>query len=45
LVHAAVRDHWQAWLAVRDACPVGKAARYDDSQIRWHYALDREALG
>lgn len=39
-----VRDHWRPWLAVRDACPVGREHRYTDAQIRWHYAHDRSAL-
>lgn len=39
-----VRDHWRPWLAVRDACPVGREHRYTDAQIRWHYAHDRAAL-
>jgi methylmalonic aciduria homocystinuria type C protein len=40
----AVRQHWRAWLAVRDACPEGREARYGEAQIRYHYALDRSAL-
>lgn len=39
-----VRDHWRPWLAVRDACPVGREHRYTDAQIRWHYAHDRSVL-
>lgn len=39
-----VHDRWQPWVAVRDACPVGRAFRYPDAQIRWHYAHDRAAL-
>lgn len=41
LVHAQQArgdDAWRAWLAVRDACPVGRDARYDDAQIAFHYA-------
>jgi hypothetical protein len=30
-------DTWRAWLRVRDACPVGAAARYDEAQITYHY--------
>jgi methylmalonic aciduria homocystinuria type C protein len=37
-------DAWRTWLAVRDACPVGRAYRYSDDQIRYHYALDRSVL-
>ncbi len=35
---------WAHWLAVRDACPVGREARYSEPQIRYHYAHDRWAL-
>jgi cyanocobalamin reductase (cyanide-eliminating) / alkylcobalamin dealkylase len=37
---AELRERWKLWLAVRDACPVGRAHRYDDDQIRYHYAGD-----
>ncbi len=33
-----------AWLAIRDACPVGRTSRYDADQIRYHYAKDRAVL-
>jgi methylmalonic aciduria homocystinuria type C protein len=32
---------WRAWVAVRDACPVGHAHRYDEAQIAYHYARIR----
>ena len=35
---------WQAWVAVRDACPVGRASRYSEAQIRYHYSKDRAVL-
>ena len=35
---AELRDRWRLWLAVRDACPVGREHRYEDDQIRYHYA-------
>jgi methylmalonic aciduria homocystinuria type C protein len=35
---------WTAWLAVRDACPVGRASRYGDAQARYHYTKDRAWL-
>lgn len=41
---AHVQDDWRAWLAVRDACPVGRAHRYAEQQIRYHYTNDRAAL-
>ena len=31
-------DRSVAWLAVRDACPVGREHRYSDAQIEHHYA-------
>jgi methylmalonic aciduria homocystinuria type C protein len=34
---ANARAHWQAWLACRDACPVGREHRYSEAQIRYHY--------
>jgi methylmalonic aciduria homocystinuria type C protein len=42
--HDALETHWQLWLAVRDACPTGRAHRYDDEQIRYHYTKDRAIL-
>ena len=35
---------WQAWVGVRDACPAGRASRYSEAQIRYHYSKDRTAL-
>lgn len=37
-------DDWRAWLAVRDACPIGRAHRYSDEQIAYHYTKDRRLL-
>lgn len=34
---AHARRHWRAWLACRDACPVGREHRYSEAQIRYHY--------
>jgi methylmalonic aciduria homocystinuria type C protein len=28
---------WRAWLAVRDACPVGREYRYSEDQLAFHY--------
>ena len=39
-----LRPRWRAWLAVRDACPVGRAHRYDEDQLRYHYTGDPTAL-
>jgi methylmalonic aciduria homocystinuria type C protein len=38
-------EAWRAWLAVRDACSVGREHRYDDDQIRYHYTKNRGLLG
>lgn len=35
--------HWERWVAMRDACPIGRAGRYDDEQVRYHYLGERPA--
>lgn len=40
----AGRGDWRAWLAVRDACIVGRAYRYSDEQIAYHYTKNRALL-
>jgi len=30
-------EEWRAWLAVRDACPLGRAHRYTEPQVLYHY--------
>jgi cyanocobalamin reductase (cyanide-eliminating) / alkylcobalamin dealkylase len=42
-VALASRD-WRTWLAVRDACNVGRAYRYSDEQITYHYTKNRALL-
>ena len=37
LATAVSHRDWHLWLAVRDACPVGRSWRYDDAQIVYHY--------
>lgn len=44
LDQAAIRAHFPLWVAFRDACPTGRAERYTDAQIRYHYLADREQL-
>ena len=39
-----IERSWSLWLAVRDACPVGREHRYGEEQIRYHYTKDREIL-
>lgn len=38
LAPAAIAAHAREWIAVRDACPVGRASRYGDAQLDYHYA-------
>jgi methylmalonic aciduria homocystinuria type C protein len=44
VTRGAIREAHAPWLAIRDACPVGREYRYPEKQIRWHYAHDRNAL-
>lgn len=41
---AAGGEGWRAWLALRDACPLGREHRFDEAQIRYHYTKDRSIL-
>jgi methylmalonic aciduria homocystinuria type C protein len=41
---ANIAVHADAWIDVRDACPIGKGARYSDAQVRYHYTKDRAYL-
>ncbi len=41
---AEVRPAWRRWVAMRDACPVGRASRYSEAQVRYHYTKDRDEL-
>ena len=43
-IDTGLGPNWRAWLAIRDACPIGHDARYSDEQIRYHYALDDSKL-
>ena len=40
----SIAGHWRAWLAVRDACPVGRAHRYGEAQLVYHYTKDLTVL-
>jgi methylmalonic aciduria homocystinuria type C protein len=40
----AVALHAERFIAVRDACPVGRASRYEPAQLRYHYEKDRKLL-
>ncbi len=37
LARAEGSRDWRAWLAVRDACPIGRAFRYSEDQLAYHY--------
>jgi methylmalonic aciduria homocystinuria type C protein len=45
LARATATMHWRDWVAVRDACPVGRPYRYTDDQIEFHYGLLRTPPG
>ena len=38
------RGAWREWVAVRDACPVGRGLRFADEQLAYHATADREIL-
>lgn len=40
----AIARHADAWIAVRDACPVGQASRFEQAQLDYHYRSDRSTL-
>jgi methylmalonic aciduria homocystinuria type C protein len=44
LSSASVMAHAHAWIAIRDACPVGRASRYGDAQTAYHYGLARSRI-
>lgn len=33
----AIAAHHREWIAIRDACPVGRSWRYEDEQLIYHY--------
>ncbi len=39
-----LEEQWRDWLAIRDACPIGRSSRYGEHQLRYHYAKDPTAL-
>lgn len=41
----SVSANANAWIAIRDACPIGRASRYDEAQLRYHYGVDRSVPG
>ncbi|HKY38962.1 MAG TPA: hypothetical protein VJN18_23650 [Polyangiaceae bacterium] len=45
LSRRAVAEHAAEWIAVRDACPVGRDFRYSEDQLAYHYHLKRAPQG
>jgi cyanocobalamin reductase (cyanide-eliminating) / alkylcobalamin dealkylase len=41
---ASMRAAWRLWLAVRDACPLGREHRFDDDQLAYGYTNDKAIL-
>ncbi len=41
---ASLEGDWRRWLAVRDACPVGREHRYREPQLEYHYTKQRSLL-
>jgi hypothetical protein len=39
-----VAPDWLLWLAVRDACPLGREHRYPDAYLQYVYTKDRDVL-
>jgi methylmalonic aciduria homocystinuria type C protein len=44
VTQASLERDFALWLAVRVACPVGHASRYDDEQAEYHYTKRRALL-
>jgi cyanocobalamin reductase (cyanide-eliminating) / alkylcobalamin dealkylase len=41
---SSARASWQDWLAVRDACPIGREHRFEEDHIRYGYTKDRSVF-
>jgi cyanocobalamin reductase (cyanide-eliminating) / alkylcobalamin dealkylase len=41
---SSLRAAFEPWLAIRDACPIGRAHRYSDDQISYHYSAAFRSL-
>ena len=39
-----IASSWRDWVAVRDACPIGRSSRYGEAQLRYHYTKERAVL-
>jgi methylmalonic aciduria homocystinuria type C protein len=40
----SIAEHAGEWIAIRDACPIGRAFRYGDDQLAYHYQSDRRRI-
>jgi methylmalonic aciduria homocystinuria type C protein len=40
----SIERDWGSWVAVRDACPIGRASRYSEDQIGYHYTKLKQLL-
>jgi hypothetical protein len=40
----AIAENWTLWLSVRDACPVGKASRFQEDHLRYGYTKEKSIL-
>jgi hypothetical protein len=45
LSQRSVTEHAADWIAVRDACPVGREFRYGEDQLAFHYHLKDRSRG
>ena len=45
LSQRSVAEHAAEWIAVRDACPVGRGFRYGEDQLAYHYHLKGRSRG
>jgi len=41
---ASMRAAWRLWLAVRDACPLGREHRFQEDHLAYGYTNDRKIL-
>ena len=41
---ASMRAAWRLWLAVRDACPLGREHRFQEDHVAYGYTNDRNIL-
>jgi hypothetical protein len=42
--HNNIKNHWQKWVAIRDAISIGKEYRYDDVEMEYHYCKSKDKL-